>query len=114
MSVGDDPRRFKGRADATVANYVTGYGETLSTIMAMLSGTLPEVNYNEIRRTLTSQTSVVFVFYWKAMKSFSIQITNPYDSFTAIIDEHYGITKESGYDNILLESGDLILLEEAP
>jgi hypothetical protein len=114
MGVADDPRSFKSRADATVARYVTGYGETLSTIMAMLQGALPEVNYNEIRRTLISQASVLFVFYWNSSKQFGIRITNPYDNLTAIIEKYYAIAKESDGDNVLLEDGSLLLTEEAP
>lgn len=108
---GTDVTTFTG-TKRTLNTY--SLSNTVANIMPLLYGTLPAVNFDQIKQNSQPDGSIVFDFYYQLSPVFTITVEDPYGDFIATITDTTGDRQllESGFDK-LLESGDLRLLEGA-
>lgn len=88
-----------------------GTGEVMSAILALIQGTMPEVNWDQIDKTAVSSSSYEYLFSYKGNQMFKITVANPFGDYSITVAVISGIITEDGLSAIALESGDELLLE---
>jgi len=78
-------------------------------IISMILGTLPDPNFNEIRRTVNSETSETYAFLYCDIYEFEINITDPNGDFIVTITDFSPVGLEQG-GWLLTEAGDILEL----
>lgn len=75
--------------------------------MSLLKGNIPDANYDEIRRIITSDTAETFSFYFNGILAFDINITNPHGDYVATFTDYalVGLIDDSGTMGLIDGSG---------
>lgn len=85
--------------------------EAMSAILALIQGTMPEINWNQIDKTVVSDTSYTYLFSYNDNKQFLVSVSNPLGDFSISVTEYSNLITENGHSAIALENGDELLLE---
>ena len=86
-------------------------GDHFQAVMALIAGTLPEINWNSISKTYTSATVITYAFEYYGNQQFEVVVTNPFGAWTITITEYVNLITEDGLSAIGLEDGSELLLE---
>lgn len=85
--------------------------DVMQSLVPLLMGTMPEVNWNEIDGTEVSSTSFTFLFSYNGNKQFLVTVTNPMSNFSVAVTTYQNLITEDGLSAIGLEDGSELLLE---
>lgn len=87
-----------------------GATEYMPAILALIQGTMPEINWNQIQKTTNSLTSFSYLFSYNDNQQFLVTITDAFSDFNVSITSYSNLISEDGFA-IGLEGGGELFLE---